>query len=969
MLGNDALIVVTAAVGLPIAPYTLSNADVDQNGTVDTRDALFILSYAVGLPTPLTRVGQPNAGACGGPAPQTLALTPSPVQLAPGDVLALVPNALDSAGIPTAAHGLAWSSSNAGVATVDTLGIVTAVANGTDTVIAMTVAGPKDSAFITVADRHTWYVDGAVTTGVSQLGSSAFPFATISQALARAAARDTVRIATAPTPYGPVTITKPVIVLGDSGASGMPTISNGTGVALAVNTSGRVVLQWLNLDESNAGLDATGDTLAVQSVSLNALRGIGLRVHGMQRADLRGVRVTSATLAGIWVDNTPSVAVSGAALSVIAARNDSAAGVVVLNGNTADLSDVTVFGVDQDGPGIVADSITRTTITNYASNTGSALDVQRARFASVSGAVLANGGCGGASSSCNAEIHFQADTAVVDTVLLFNPGAGIDLQPHRGSGIPSRATITRSAMTGVQSGAGVRIDSMADVAIGRLTVDTVFYGDGIDVRSAQQVRIDSTSIAYVQQGVGVLIDPTAIVSMRNVSVHAAAAGGVLVDSAAVVNLAGVTVDSSAQPSFLILNSPARWAIRVAHADTVHADSLNLHDNAGGGLLVDSAQVLLGRGSIVARNAGVGGFGGECGPNGCTCGASCIIKGGAPARLGPARTEYVSNSVPGIVLSNVVRGQLTNFTVDSNANGGILLTPYDVTAWSFTLDTSFMRGGQTLLSAGGFVDSTGHLTVRGTAFRYGAPAIYASYMDQVVVQSSTFDSTGASSSPALGMYQVNGVSLLADTLREGPGSGVEMLQVGNVQVRNSLIHHRTPYCTCNPEAGLGLGANAITVSNTRIEFSAILGIRVDAASVGPILIDSSAITDDSLAAIQVSSPTVVTNTLLARNLVGVDIWSGADGSQVRFSNIEGNVLAGVRNQSASPVQADNDWWNDPLGPTCASGCDPASLGDSAIGAVNPVTPFLTAPAPSAPAAVRPIRTSALPRQQVKREGQP
>src|SRR5258708_2878007 len=85
ILANDALIVVTSAVGLPIAPYTLTNADVDQDGKVDTRDALFILSFTVGLPTPTTRVGQINAGACGGPAPLTLALAPSPVQLAPGD--------------------------------------------------------------------------------------------------------------------------------------------------------------------------------------------------------------------------------------------------------------------------------------------------------------------------------------------------------------------------------------------------------------------------------------------------------------------------------------------------------------------------------------------------------------------------------------------------------------------------------------------------------------------------------------------------------------------------------------------------------------------------------------------------------------------------------------------------------------------------------------------------------------------
>jgi hypothetical protein len=122
-------------------------------------------------------------------------------------------------------------------------------------------------------------------------------------------------------------------------------------------------------------------------------------------------------------------------------------------------------------------------------------------------------------------------------------------------------------------------------------------------------------------------------------------------------------------------------------------------------------------------------------------------------------------------------------------------------------------------------------------------------------------------------------------------------------------------------------------------------------------------------IEVSSPVQVLNSLIARNFVGADFLGGTDGSQVRFSNIENNVLAGVRNQNASPMQADNNWWNDARGPRCASGCDSTSLGDSAVGPVNPVTPFLTAPSGSAPAFAPRFRTSALPRQQVKREGRP
>src|SRR5882757_1675145 len=117
ILSNDALLVVTAAVGLPIAPFTLVNADVDADGDADTRDALGILSAAVGLPS-FARVGQSNAPCAGAPA-ATLALTPASVQLATGDVLPIAAQADDAGGNPTATTGLVWSSDAAGVATVD----------------------------------------------------------------------------------------------------------------------------------------------------------------------------------------------------------------------------------------------------------------------------------------------------------------------------------------------------------------------------------------------------------------------------------------------------------------------------------------------------------------------------------------------------------------------------------------------------------------------------------------------------------------------------------------------------------------------------------------------------------------------------------------------------------------------------------------------------------------------------------
>jgi hypothetical protein len=48
---RDALIALSAAVGLPVNGFNLGVGDVDADGMVNSRDALMVLSYAIGLPT------------------------------------------------------------------------------------------------------------------------------------------------------------------------------------------------------------------------------------------------------------------------------------------------------------------------------------------------------------------------------------------------------------------------------------------------------------------------------------------------------------------------------------------------------------------------------------------------------------------------------------------------------------------------------------------------------------------------------------------------------------------------------------------------------------------------------------------------------------------------------------------------------------------------------------------------------
>jgi hypothetical protein len=65
---RDALIVLSAAVGLPVTGFNLAVGDVDRDGLTNSRDALLMLSYAINLPMPNIniRIGEAAPDACPG---------------------------------------------------------------------------------------------------------------------------------------------------------------------------------------------------------------------------------------------------------------------------------------------------------------------------------------------------------------------------------------------------------------------------------------------------------------------------------------------------------------------------------------------------------------------------------------------------------------------------------------------------------------------------------------------------------------------------------------------------------------------------------------------------------------------------------------------------------------------------------------------------------------------------------------
>src|SRR5512140_3674053 len=97
-------------------------ADVDGDGQVTSRDALIIMSYAVGLPVTGFRIGLAAAGACGSGFGLMLAVAPDTLELQTGQTANALVSVRDSAGNPVSLNGATWTSSNTAVAGVTSPG-------------------------------------------------------------------------------------------------------------------------------------------------------------------------------------------------------------------------------------------------------------------------------------------------------------------------------------------------------------------------------------------------------------------------------------------------------------------------------------------------------------------------------------------------------------------------------------------------------------------------------------------------------------------------------------------------------------------------------------------------------------------------------------------------------------------------------------------------------------------------------
>lgn len=896
ILSNDALLVVTAAVGLPIAPFTLVNADVDADGDTDTRDALGILSSAVGLPS-FARVGQPNAPCAGAPA-TTLVLTPGTVQLAPGDVLPVAAQAHDAGGNPTATAGLAWSSSAPGVASVDATGRVTAVGNGFATITAQAI-GVSQSLGVTVQPRHTWHVEQSVAaTQPVRLGSAAYPFATIQEGVDASAPGDTVLVGSSP-PYGPVTITRPVVLLGDSSAAGMPRITNAGGPAINVNSSGLVVIRRFALLESNAGIEAgmvtAGDSLEVQSVVATSMRGPGFRVRNLRRAVLLGVSGSGLALAGFLAETTAAVVVDGANFQAISAgpyagvEGPVAIGVAHVVGDSMRASNVTVFGASAErAVSLGASFVERVTLTQFDLGAAGPVKVDSARYASLSN---------GVTQGLRDGIVVGADTALIANVSLRTSLDGIRIR--------QRNPATRTAT------------SFARVA--RSRIDSISFGNGITITGIDRVSVDSTTVENILNGGGILVDPTSVLTLRADTLRAILDEALRTDSVAIVSLVSLHVTGSAQPSFKRFGSTS-FAVTILNADSVRVDSTAVIDNLGGGVLVDSARVVHGDSTRVVRNLG---------QRAGLCEFGCDVLPSPPPALN-TRVLYQTTQAPGVALSAVQSAQLDRFVVDSNPFGGVDAAMQAVPGSTLSLRDGLIRGGGYAIRATGDLNApSGSVTVDRTRFANTDGGISASHLSGFTLMRARLDSVPyRQSQAAVQISDVGSVSISDDTLADGVDQGINISASATAAVTGVVI--RGFRDSCGECGGFALSLDGIStaalVYGGRLEQNQISGGASFISGSGAFTFDSMVVLGHSGQGLQLTVPTTVRQSVFQGNGTGLSLFGGAEGSTIVNNNFAANTFYALTNGSAAALDAVNNWWNHPLGPSGCSSCNIASTGD-------------------------------------------
>lgn len=589
----DAQLILMYAVGLPLPAGTeISRGDVDADSKVDPRDALVILSKVVGLDVSQFRVGRFVVGACQGSPPATISIKPRPLSLAQGDFFVASAEVRDSSGNLVTGVELQWSSNDTAIVKVAPSGGITALERGSAVVTAAVAPGISDTLTVTVAERHRWVVDPITAASQSsQIGSDLYPFSTIKQALARAVDGDTIALAVA-TYNEPISTTKQLVFLGDSGAAGVPTISVSNGIAGDISRPGKQIIRRLRVANSLSGLRIRADSVEITSVRLESIKGPALLVYGSRRSAFTNVSIAGTLGAGLWVDST-----GGSLVTVQRSRVSGVepAPVPLLVGAGYALHAAGIFA---RADSVVMDSVDVSALTgSEASDSALVLGIAvlNASHAVVNRARITDIGWGATGSHrATSGLAIAADTVgslMVDSVILQRiGGSGVAIRGDSLRLSNALAEDIREAVADpgkgfqlveVQGVSGLRVgrvvwgEAGGEARLRRLQIKEVYWS-GFTLGAAN-VSLDSVAVQVVDQSgyaCGLELDSTVILAQVNYARFHHPGLGI-----GVCSKDPVTTGDPAyhQTGFVVLrNSVIRGPFTAVH---VHADSVLLENDS------------------------------------------------------------------------------------------------------------------------------------------------------------------------------------------------------------------------------------------------------------------------------------------------------------------------------------------------------------------------------------------------------
>jgi len=765
----DAQIVLMYSVGLDVSGSTpdIGAGDVTRDGSIDPRDALIILSEVVGLTIPPQfPVGQPVSTACSPGDPAAVTLLPTPVSLAPGDVFRLSAQVRDTANLLLTGKNLVWSTADPSKATVDSTGLVTAVDTGAVTIMASVQPGVTGLASVTIGERHRWVVDPSGAQGQqSELGSDLLPFSTIAGATNRANPGDTVFI-TLGTYNEPLSFAKPLVVVGDSSAAGMPIISTpNASLGQMDGTGGTVALSRLTFRDASSGLAIRADTVDIQSVSVRSVNGAAMAVIGPARALVDGLQVSTVLGGGVGIDSAGFVRVANTRITgVDAGLVDTTFGLGI-RADTAVIDGVIVQAVGGQAIVTVGTRLTRvrrSTVTDAESGIFAEAGVRVEIIDTVQIARVAGGAVG-----ASADTMVVRDVAVTDAggsaiylvdqsygwlsvdnvtvdgaqgmILSAFPGGRADVANSQFTNIglgpiaPIADTLTVDNVT-VDGSGGLAIQSggtgvtsvsnthLVDVASGGISaVSGAGYleitntnilgvpGNGYGVLFyGDSLVMTADTIAGVSAGYGVYAYSGQVVRLRDGEIRGAGDGGIVVSGYQLADLVNLTVDSATQ-----LGGSGYYAIDISSVDSARVDSSRIRYNRGGALYVYGTRAFSMEGNTLEGNY------------------TDFGTGGGYSGYGSAYLAYIAQS-------RVVG----NAFVDNRAAG--IQYYFQSTSDTALVDNNTFRGAYQGVAGYGYDTLTTRLAISNNSFvgtlPYGETTqINVGYVNTLVVQNNMFDS--------------------------------------------------------------------------------------------------------------------------------------------------------------------------------------------------------------------------------------